>query len=237
MIKVIVFRTRILGWLCVFVGVVLVCLPFLGNNKVLPVLSQPMEELVVVIDPGHGGIDAGATGNNATEKEINLFVANCLKDYISSGGGRVYMTRTEDTNTADPNRKKSETQKMSDLKVRKESIEKNGADIFISIHMNKFSDGKYKGLQTFYDGNIPESKILAECIQNSTKDVLADGNKRTAKGTGNNIYILKGNKIPSVLVECGFLSNSEEAQKLKTPEYQRKVAWGIYMGILDYINR
>lgn len=237
MIKVIVFRTRILGWLCVLIGLVMVCLPFLGNNRVLPVLSWPMEELVVVIDPGHGGIDAGATGNNASEKEINLSVANYLKEYISSGGGTVYMTRTEDTNTADPNRKKGETQKMSDLKERKNSIEKYNADIFISIHMNKFSDSKYKGLQTFYDGNIPESKILAECIQNSAKEVLADGNNRVAKGTGNNIYILKGNKIPSVLVECGFLSNSEEAQKLKTPDYQRKVAWGIYMGLFEFVNR
>ncbi len=235
--KIVILRARYLGWLCVIAGVVLVCLPFYWGNKVLPVLSRPMEEFVVVIDPGHGGIDAGATGNNATEKEINLSVAKYLKDYISSGGGTVYMTRTEDTNTADPNRKMGESQKMSDLKARKESVEKYNADIFISIHMNKFSDGKYRGLQTFYDGNIPESKILADCIQNSAKDVLADGNNRCAKGTGNNIYILKGNKIPSVLVECGFLSNSDEAQKLKTPDYQRKVAWGIYMGIFEFVNR
>ncbi len=237
MIKVIFLRARYLGWLCLVAGITIICINQNFEGKVLPVISHPMEGVVVVIDPGHGGIDAGASGNNATEKEINLFVANYLKDYISSGGGTVYMTRTKDTNTADPNRKSGESQKMSDLKARKNSIEKYDADIFVSIHMNKFSDSKYKGLQVFYDGNIPESKILADYIQNSAKDVLADGNERVAKGTGNNIYILKGNKIPSVLVECGFLSNVDEAENLKSPEYQRKVAWGIYMGIMNFVNR
>ena len=237
MINFVAVKAKSLGWFCVIVGFVVLRLNGYYESKNLPAAAQPMGGLAVVIDPGHGGIDAGASANNVTEKELNLAVANYLKDYITSGGGVVYRTRTEDTNTADPDRKKGESQKMSDLKVRKKSAEKYDADIFISIHMNKFSDGKYKGLQVFYDNNIPESKILADFIQNSSKAVLADGNTRIAKGTGDKIYILKGNKIPSVLVECGFLSNEDEAAKLKTPDYQQKVAWGIYMGILEYINR
>ena len=234
---IVIISKKRLAVSCIVFGLILIFVGYGNVDIAVPTISQPMDGLVVIIDPGHGGIDAGASGNGATEKEINLAVANYLKDYITSGGGMVYMTRTEDKNTADPNRKKDESQKMSDLNVRKESVEKYNADIFVSIHMNKFSDSKYKGLQVFYDGNIPESKILADCIQTSAKDVLADGNNRVAKGTGDNIYILKGNKIPSALVECGFLSNSEEAKKLNTPEYQQKVAWGIYMGILDYLNR
>ena len=204
--------------------------------KSIQVMAVPLGNKVIVVDPGHGGIDAGASDNGAVEKELNLEIANILKGYIEANGGVCYMTRVEDTNTADPNRSKGVSQKMSDLKMRKASIDEQKADIFISIHMNRFSQSQYKGLQVFYDDNIEESKILGEAIQNSVKDVLKDGNTRKAKATGDKIYILKGNKIPSVLVECGFLSNSEEAENLKNPDYQKKIAWGIFRGIIEYTN-
>ncbi len=204
--------------------------------KSVQVAATPLGSKVIVVDPGHGGIDAGASDNGAVEKELNLQIANILKDYIETNGGVCYMTRTEDTNTADPNRGKGVSQKMSDLKMRKKSIEDKTADIFVSIHMNKFSQSQYKGLQVFYDGNTEGSKLLGEAIQTSVKTVLKDGNTRQAKATGDKIYILKGNKIPSVLVECGFLSNTEEANNLKNPDYQKKIAWGIFRGIIAYFN-
>lgn len=198
--------------------------------------ASPLKEKIIVIDPGHGGIDAGASANGAVEKEINLAIANFLKEYIEAGGGKAYMTRDTDDNTADPNRAKGVSQKKSDLQMRKSDIEKYKADIFISIHMNKFEQSKYRGAQVFYDDDSQENRLLAEAIQQSLKDVLKDGNKRVAKNTGDSIFVLRDNKIPSALIECGFLSNTDEANLLKTAEYQKSVAEGIYTGIIKYFN-
>ncbi len=226
------------------ISFVLILLGFLfalwGGNRIyksVEVMVTPLGAKIIVVDSGHGGLDAGASDNGAVEKELNLQIAKILQGYIEANGGTCYMTRVEDTNTADPNRSKGVTQKMSDLKMRKKSIEDKSADMFISIHMNRFSQSQYKGLQVFYDGNFEESKRLGEAIQSSVKDVLKDGNTRKAKATGDKIYVLKGNKVPSVLVECGFLSNKEEAENLKNPDYQKKIAWGIFRGIVTYFNR
>ncbi len=226
------------------IGVVLVCIGVLmlvlgarsmtGSREVM---ALPLEGKIIVIDPGHGGIDAGATANGAVEKELNLSVSEYLRDYIESSGGLVYMTRIDDSNTADPDRPKGITQKMSDLKNRKQSIEDCGADMFISIHMNKFAQSKYKGLQVFYGESSKESRKLGEEIQKSVVEVIQDGNTRKAKSAEGRIYVLKENKIPSVLVECGFLSNAEEAENLKNPEYQRRLAWSIYLGIVRSLSR
>ncbi len=199
--------------------------------------AQPLAGKVILIDPGHGGIDAGASANGAVEKEINLAVANFLKKYIEAVGGSVYLTRHTDNNTADPNRDKGVSQKKSDLQMRKSDIEKYKADIFISIHMNKFQQAQYRGAQVFYDDDSQENRMLAEAIQQSLKDVLKDGNKRVAKGTGDSIFVLRNNSVPSALIECGFLSNTDEAELLKTSEYQKSVAEGIYTGIVKYVNR
>lgn len=199
-------------------------------------IASPLGNKVILIDPGHGGIDAGASANDAVEKELNLQISFLLKDYIEENGGICYMTRATDTNTADPQRSKGTSQKMSDLRTRKKNIDDFDADIFISIHMNKFSQSKYSGLQTFYDSSLPENKLLAESIQISVKSVLNDNNTRVAKPTGNSIYVLKGNSVPSALIECGFLSNPTEASNLKNPEYQKKVAWGIFLGIVNFFS-
>ncbi len=198
--------------------------------------AVPLSEKTIVIDPGHGGIDAGASANGATEKEINLAVAKFLQEYIESGGGTAILTRTDDSNTADPNRKKGVSQKMSDLKERKNDIENFEADAFVSIHMNKFSQEKYRGAQVFYDDSSESSKALAESIQQSVKEVVRDGNTRKAKATGQHIYVLRDNEVASALIECGFLSNAEEAKLLLKPEYQKKIAWGIYVGVIRYFS-
>ena len=206
------------------------------NSMTQSTNASTLAEKVILIDPGHGGIDAGASANGAVEKDINLAVAKFLKEYVEAGGGKVYMTRETDDNTADPNRAKGVSQKKSDMQMRKSDIEKYKADMFISIHMNKFEQSKYRGAQVFYDDDSQENRILAEAIQQSLKDVLKDGNKRVAKGTGDSIFVLRDNKVPSALIECGFLSNPEEANLLKTSEYQKLVAEGIYTGIIKYFN-
>lgn len=197
----------------------------------------PMNGRIVLLDPGHGGKDAGASANGAVEKELNLEIARLVQGYIEEGGGAAILTRTEDKDTSDPNRAAGTSWKMSDLKSRKKDIENFKADAFVSIHMNKFGQSKYRGAQVFYTAESEKSKILGETLQRSVKDVLDDGNTREAKPSKNAIYVLKGNTVPSVLIECGFLSNAEEAQLLSDPDYRRRVAWGIYIGIVRFFSR
>ncbi len=236
-LSVIFFKRRTL--ICVIVAIFALFFAvdfYLKNYLTQSVFAVPLFDKTVLIDPGHGGIDAGASANEAVEKEINLAVAKFLQEYIETGGGTAYLTRTDDSNTADPNRGKNISQKMSDLKARKADIDEVKADIFVSIHMNKFEQSKYRGAQVFYDKDSDENKTLADEIQQALKDVLKDENTRTAKATGDSIFVLRDNKVPSALVECGFLSNQEEAKLLKSPDYQRKVAWGIYVGIVRYLS-
>ena len=225
-----------LSGILITAGISLTFLGSIGLHQSKETLAAPLSGKIVLIDPGHGGIDAGASSGNAVEKTINLEVSKLLKEYIELGGGTVFLTRTSDTNTADPNRGKNTSQKMSDLKERKADIDEVKTDIFVSIHMNKFEQSKYRGAQVFYDKDSDENKALAENIQQALKDVLKDENTRTAKATGDSIFVLRDNIVPSALVECGFLSNQEEAKLLKSPEYQRKVAWGIYVGIVRYLS-
>ena len=237
-IVVLSHRTRVvLSVLLIVVGFAATIFGGTEFFKTRQTIAAPLGNKVILVDPGHGGIDAGASEGGIKEKDLNLEIAMILKSYIEENGGICYMTRVEDTNTADPNRGKGTSQKMSDLKMRKKNIEDYKADVFVSIHMNKFGQSQYKGLQVFYDDNIPESKRLGEEIQETVKSVVKDGNNRKAKATGDKIYVLKGNTVPSALVECGFLSNNEERELLKTPEYQRKLAWGIYLGIMNFFSR
>lgn len=205
------------------------------NMSAEKVSASTLKGRIILIDPGHGGFDSGASANGVVEKDINLSVAEFLKKYIEAGGGSVYMTRDTDTDTADENRPKGITQKKSDLQMRKSDIKKYDADLFISIHMNKFEKAEYRGAQVFYEQGEANEK-LAEAVQNALKNVLNDGNKRMPKATGDGIFILKNNEIPSALIECGFLSNPEEAALLQTSEYQKKIAEGIYIGILKFFS-
>ncbi len=206
----------------------------LRRRETITTFSTPLYGKVFAIDPGHGGIDAGASGNGAVEKEINLEIANYLKAFIEENGGTVIMTRTTDTNTADPNRSKTVSQKKSDLDQRKNFSQKENADIFVSIHMNKFPESKYKGAQVFCAPNSSESKALGEAVQASLIKNADPSNTRKLKD-GKSIYILKDSKIPSILIECGFLSNPEEAELLQNDSYQQKIAWSVFMGITEYL--
>ncbi len=204
------------------------------RSQTVSTFSTPVSGKTFVIDPGHGGIDAGASEGDAIEKDLNLKIANCLRVFIEENGGRVVMTRNSDTNTADPNRAKTVSQKKSDLITRKNLPEKEKADIFISIHMNKFSEEKYKGAQVFCAPSSSESEKLGELVQASLIKNADPQNTRNLK-IGNSIYILKDATIPSILVECGFLSNKEESARLMTESYQQKVAWAIFMGVTEYL--
>ena len=203
-------------------------------EKSLPVMSP--HDLTILIDAGHGGADGGASANGLTEKDINLNVALKLKETIEQNGGTVTMTRDGDYSTSDEHRTDGTSAKKSDLKRRREMVAESGANMFVSIHMNKFPQEKYWGAQVFYADTPDNSRKLGEAIQAALPRVLEDGNKRAAKKTNGSIYILKNTTVPSVIVECGFLSNPGEAEKLKNEDYQAKLANAIFEGICDYLK-
>lgn len=143
------------------------------------------------------------------------------------------MTRSDDKGIYDIDKTTLRQKKVSDIKNRVKIGNQSKADIFVSIHLNKTSEEQYWGWQTFFKKNNAEGKFLAEAIQNSLNETIQKENKRKPlKIEG--IYLLENVEIPMAIVECGFLSNSEELQLLKTEEYQDKIAWGIYVGIMDY---
>lgn len=187
----------------------------------------------ILIDPGHGGFDAGASANGIDEKDVNLAVSLKLAEIIKDNGGNVTLTRDTDRSTAEEG---DTRKKAADLKRRKQTAVDIGADIMISIHMNKFSQAKYWGAQVFYAENSAESKTLGEAVQTALAEVLNDGNKRLAKESTGNIYLLKNVSCPTVIVECGFLSNVDEAKKLSDDAYRQKLAEAIYTGIKKYFD-
>ena len=190
----------------------------------------------VVIDAGHGGEDGGATGKAGTiEKTINLAIAKDLQDLLLASGYHVVMTRTTDSATSD-NLDTIRQRKVSDLHNRLKMIESQGNCIFVSIHQNQFPQSQYHGTQIFYSRNTDSSKVLAESIRTRVVGLLQNDNSRQAKEATSSIYLLWNAKVPSVLVECGFLSNEEEEQRLNDSEYQKQLAFAICCGVLDYCN-
>ena len=127
--------------------------------------------------------------------------------------------------------------KRSDIKNREKLMNSGGGDIFVSIHINKFPEKKYSGPQVFYSKNTEESKLLAELIQGRMNEILLPEKEREIQQAGKEIYLLKKAEIPAVLIECGFISNPTELEKLKNEDYQKRIAWAIYAGICDYFSK
>ncbi len=202
---------------------------------VMPTTALPTTNKVIVLDAGHGYPDGGATGTTGLmEKDVNLIITKNLQALIEQGGGSVILTRTDDNSIHDPNKTSIKEQKISDLENRVKIMNESKADIFVSIHLNKFSQSQYYGAQVFYSINDEESKILAESIQTELKNNIDNENKREVKPADQGIFILKNANIPAVIVECGFLSNPEEEGLLATDKYQKQIAWVIYRGLTQY---
>lgn len=196
-------------------------------------VRQKTEKPCVVIDAGHGGADPGKVGiNGALEKDINLEIAEKLKMFLEQEDIEVILTRDSDMGLYDEN---ATNKKVQDMKRRVEIIETNRPVLTVSIHQNSYHEEYVHGAQTFYYATSEQSKILAEKIQLLLLDEIDDDNTRLAK-SNDSYYLLKKTSTPIVIVECGFLSNSEEAEKLESDEYQEKLAWAIHLGIMQYIN-
>lgn len=191
----------------------------------------------IIIDAGHGGYDGGAQASDGTqEKNINLAIAKKLQEYLSLGGFNVILTRDKDEGIEDDSSKSIAKRKVSDMKKRLQIINENKDAVFVSIHLNKFTTSSPKGTQVFYSPNNEKSFELATEIQKSVVAKLQPDNERQVKKGDKSIYLLKNATIPAVIVECGFLSNSDELKLLKNAEYQSKMAFSIYCGILEYYN-
>lgn len=187
----------------------------------------------IVIDAGHGGDDPGKIGiNGVLEKDINLTIAHKLKELLEAQGYEVIMTRTTGEGLYQPGTK---NMKVEDMQKRCGIITKAMPVFTVSIHQNSYPEEYVKGAQVFYYGQSKEGEALAKKIQNSLITYLDPENHRVEKAN-ESYYLLKKTPTPTVIVECGFLSNSEEAELLNTNEYQDKVAWAIMMGILQYLN-
>lgn len=171
--------------------------------------------------------------NGVTEASINLKIALKLQNLLEQSGCTVLLTRSDENSIYDIDSNTLREKKVSDIKNRVKIGNESSADIFVSIHLNKISEKQYWGWQTFYKNEKEESKELATYIQNGLNESIQKENKRTPK-TIDNVYIIKNVEIPTTIVECGFLSNPEEERILKEDEYQNKLAWGIYTGIMDY---
>lgn len=202
----------------------------LANNKLIN------SEKVILIDPGHGGFDGGAVSPKGTvEKDINLKISLLLKNKLEEQGYKVVMTRVEDKALYGENTPKG-SKKKSDLNNRcKMKIDSN-CNMFISIHLNKFPEKRYYGAQVWYSKN-PQSAKLANIIQENFKTDIDATNNRIEKPAKGEYKLLRCNdEMPSVIVECGFLSNPVEENKLKNEEYQNNIANSIQKSIIMYFN-
>ena len=186
----------------------------------------------IIIDAGHGGADGGAEAMDGTiEKDLNLSIALKLASLMKISGYKVIMTRTADTSTDNSS---SGFNKKGDLNNRLKLMEENPSAIFVSIHLNKFTTSAASGAQVFYSQKSECSKELGQSIQKSIVNLLQPENNRVIKMGTNSTYILKNATVPAVIVECGFISNKAELTLLKTEDYQRKMAFSIMAGIMDF---
>ena len=183
--------------------------------------------------PPHGGVDPGKVGiNGALEKDVNLEIALLVKEFLEQEDIRVVMTRESQEGLYDPD---ASNKKVDDMKKRIALMEKEKPDVVVSIHQNSYHDESVSGPQVFYYPTSAEGKKLAELMQAQIIQGMKPQKERTPKENGS-YYLLKKTSAPIVIVECGFLSNRQEAEYLCNPLYREKMAWNIHLAIVRYLN-
>lgn len=187
----------------------------------------------VILDAGHGGKDAGAIGvNGVLEKDLNLAVTLLLAERLRAAGVRVILTREDDELLLTEEEKKGTGKKARDLANRLAIAKQNEGALFVSIHMNSFPIEKYKGLEVYYAADAT-SQAVARAVMKRVKEDLNPDNTRTAKATNGSIYLLDNAVTPAVLIECGFLSNAEDAAKLSDKDYQKELSFCLFCAIME----
>lgn len=199
------------------------------SKQAAAVNAVAVSRTAILLDPGHGGADGGASGTDGTaEKAVNLAISLPLRDLLRLMGCRVTMTRETDTALSDT---AVHGWKAADMNRRLALYEQ--ADLTVSVHQNYFTQSRYDGTQVFYGTAQPESRTLAESIRRAVVTALQPDNTRELKAADSGIYLLHRTTRPAVLVECGFLSNEAERDKLKDSIYQKQMALAIAVGVLS----
>ena len=194
------------------------------NSKELPLFQK-----VITIDPGHGGRDPGTRYGKLLEKDINLEISKVLQEKLEEEGAIVYLIRDKDI---DFSKDTDYRKKRGDLKRRIDFIESKKSDIYLSIHLNWYNDYYYGGAEILYNNINKENKKLAEYLRES----LIDDKIKTRDIKTTNLYLYSNTTVPGVLIECGFLSNSNDRYLLQTKKYQEKFSKAITSGVVSYFN-
>lgn len=225
-------RRKVKMWMTTML--ILIALVILFGKSALGVFSlQEQHKARVVLDAGHGGPDPGKVGiNGALEKDINLEIASYVKTYLEQNGIEVVMTRESDRHLC---QSESSFRKVEDLKNRLAIIETSNPQLVVSIHQNSYLSESANGPQVFYFKDSEEGLEAAGLMQAQLNKELAPIKSRVEKAN-DSYFLLKKSPIPTIIVECGFLSNRQEADLLLLQEYQKKVAWNISIGIMQYLS-
>ncbi|MDO4562481.1 MAG: N-acetylmuramoyl-L-alanine amidase [Clostridia bacterium] len=188
----------------------------------------------IIIDAGHGAPDGGAVGStDTTESELNLAVATVLRERLVSQGFSVTMTRESERGIYEES---AQNKKRSDMQNRLKIMRETDADMFVSIHMNHFTSSAYYGAEVLYSKTFAQSALLGESIMESLRAIDPPNQTRQAKAAPSSLYLMKNASMPAVIVECGFMSNTQEEALLLSETYQVRLADAICAGIIKYYN-
>ena len=232
-----VLKKRAAAMLAMLITVCLISAVSAEKNGYVPTSASVSNRKQIILDAGHGGFDGGAVAKDGTvEKDINLNITLTLASFLRQSGYEVVLTRQTDVSTDDVETSQISAKKKSDLKNRLELMKDYPDAVFVSIHLNKFTTSAANGSQVFYSGKTQGSKELGEAIQRSIVARLQPDNSRVNKQATSSTYLLYNATLPAVIVECGFLSNSVELERLKNTEYQKQMAFCIFCGITDYFS-
>jgi N-acetylmuramoyl-L-alanine amidase len=221
-----------IGWILAFALLVVLFTYETPDRSSWTTWSLPLAGTVIAIDPGHGGKDGGAISSNGdvVEKEVTLGISLYLRDFLQQSGAFVIMTREEDKDLASPEADKNRKRKSEDIRNRVKFVNENAPDFLVSIHVNSIPSPKWSGAQTFYSPAYKKSEDMSYLIQDEIKRVLENTDRVPTKT--NSVFLIREVTCPAVLVEVGFVSNTDEAKRLQSTEYQKAMANAIYQGIL-----
>lgn len=200
-----------------------------------PAAPLPLTGLTILVDPGHGGYDGGARcmDSGVWEKELNLLTAQAIEKVLVSRGASVVMTRRKDEDLCSDDRPANVTKKRQDMERRVAIAVENSVDMVLSVHMNEYRQRAESGPQVFYRAGCDAGRLLAGCMQQSLIDGLAPRRERAAMAGD---YFILQLEMPSVLIECGFISNPEEEALLRTPAYRQRLAEAVADGVVEYVT-
>lgn len=230
-----IFLAAVITFIIINIILYLVNVTIVANGEDIEKSSNVIR---IYIDAGHGGIDPGAINKfGENESLINLEISKYLMSFLESTGYDVVMTRYDANALYDEGANTTIREKKNeDLEKRINKINSSNADLVVSVHLNAFTQSQYYGAQSFYKNKCDKSKLAAQLIQKNLKNILDKNNGRVSQSK-KDMKVLDESIIPTVLIECGFVSNQEEGALLSTANYQEKVAWAIYAGIIEYFEK